>query len=77
MTLYPAKWAKITIKSNHNGLIGPGVLVDGNMGSESFTEFIDPEEGNVVVDGTAATPSIQVDTQIDDATIVDCIIDIY
>ena len=77
MTLFPAKWAKITIKSNHNGLIGPGVLVDGTMGSESFTEFIDPEGGNTVVDGTADAPSILVDTQIDDATIIDCVIDIY
>lgn len=76
MILSPAKWAKITIKSNHNGLIGPGVVVDGSMDSESFTELIDPEEGNEAVDGTAGLHSILVDTQIDDATVIDCIIDI-
>lgn len=76
MILAPAKWAKITIKSNHNGLIGPGIVVDGSMGSESFTEEIDPEEGNETVDGTAGLPSILVDTQIDDATVIDCMIDI-
>lgn len=77
MTLMPAKWAKITIKSNHNGLIGPDVTVDGDMGSDSFTEVIDPETGDETVDGSAALPSILVDTQIDDATVIDCIIDIY
>lgn len=76
MTLFPAKWAKITIKSNHNGLIGPGVIVDGEMGSDSYTEFIDPEDGDAVVGGTAGLPVIQVDTRIDDATMIDCIIDI-
>lgn len=76
LTLTPAKWAKITIRSNHNGLIGPGVIVDGNMGSDSFTEVIDPEDGDVVVDGTVDLPSILVDTQIDDATVIDCIIDV-
>ena len=76
LTLTPAKWAKITIRSNHNGLIGPGVIVDGNMGSDSFTEVIDPEDGDVVVDGTVGLPSILVDTQIDDATVIDCIIDV-
>ena len=77
MTLMPAKWAKITIKSNHNGLIGPDVTVDGNMGSDSFTEVIDPETGDTVQDGSADLPSILVDTQVDDATVIDCIIDLY
>lgn len=76
MTLLPAKWAKITIKSNHNGLIGPGVIVDGDMGSDSFSEVIDPEDGDTVADGTVSLPSILVDTQIDDATVMDCIIDV-
>ena len=76
ITLTPAKWAKITIKSNHNGLIGPDVIVDGSMGSDSFTEVIDPEEGDIIVDGTVNLPSIMVDTQIDDATLIDCDIDI-
>jgi hypothetical protein len=37
---------------------------------------IDPEGGNVLVDGTVNLPSILVDTQIDDATSIDCNIDI-
>lgn len=77
MTLMPAKWAKITIKSNHNGLIGPDIEVDGEMGSNSFTEVIDPEDGSTVVDGSMNLPSILVDTQMDDATVIDCVIDIY
>lgn len=76
MTLYPAKWAKITIKSNHNGLIGPGVIVDGDMDNDSYTEVIDPEDGDTAIDGAAGLPSILVDTQIDDAKVIDCDIDI-
>lgn len=77
MILYPAKWAKITIRSNHNGMIGPGIEVDGEMGGDSFTEVIDPEAGNAVVDGSLNLPSILVDTQIDNATVIDCVIDIF
>ncbi len=76
MTLAPAKWAKITIKSNHNGIIGPGITVDGNMGNDTSTEVIDPEHGSDITDGTASV-SILVDTQLDDATVVDCEIDIF
>lgn len=77
MMLYPAKWAKITIRSNHNGLIGPDVNVDGEMGDESFTEVINPEDGGIAVDGDMTLPSILVDTEINDATVVDCVIDVY
>lgn len=77
LMLLPAKWAKITIKSNHNGVIGPGIEVDGEMGGDSFTEVIDPEAGSTVVDGSVNLPSILVDTQIDNATVIDCVIDIY
>ncbi len=77
MTLSPAKWAKITIKSNHNGVIGPGITVDGEMGKDSFTEVINPEDGDTIVDGTVQLPSILVDTQVEDATVIDCVIDIY
>ncbi len=76
MTLAPAKWAKITIKSNHNGIIGPGITVDGNMGNDTSTEVIAPEHGSDITDGTASV-SILVDTQLDDATVVDCEIDIF
>ncbi len=75
LTLMPAKWAKITIKSNHNGIIGPGITVDGNMGNDSFTESIDPEEGSEIVD-VELVPVVTVDTDIDEATVVDCIIDV-
>jgi len=77
LLLQPAKWAKVTIMSNHNGIIGPDVTVDGSMGGDTFIESIDPETGDSVVDGTAALPSILVSTQIDDAVVEDCVIDIY
>ncbi len=76
MKLSPAKWTKITIKSNHNGIIGPDITVDGNMGNDTTTEVIDPEQGSDIADGTVAV-SILVDTQMDDATVVDCEIDIF
>lgn len=76
MLLSPAKWAKITIKSNHNGVIGPGIDVDDDMDSELHPEEINPEDGEIVVDGSAELPTISVNTQIDDATVIDCVIDI-
>ena len=76
ITLLPAQWAKITIMSNHNGAIGPDIDVDDNMGSQFHPEIIDPDDGEVVVDGSAGLPDISVDTQIDNATVLDCIIDI-
>ena len=77
LTLLPAKWARITIKSNHNGNIGPDIIIDGDMGSDSFTEIINPEEGGSVPDGDIPYPSILVDTKLDDATVIDCVIDVY
>lgn len=76
MTLGPAKWAKITIKSNHNGVIGPGIDVDDSMDSELYPEIIDPEDGEIIIDGSAELPAISVNTRIDDATVIDCVIDI-
>ncbi len=75
MQLKPAKWAKITIKSNHNGLIGPDISVDGNMGDHIFTEILNPEGGFDSQYGEMPL-TLQVDTRIDDATIIDCIIDV-
>ncbi len=75
LTLAPAKWAKITIRSNHNGILGPGISVDGTMGDDSFTESINPGDGDEIVD-TETVPAITVDTDIDDATVIDCIIDV-
>lgn len=77
LTLLPAKWAKITIKSNHNGAIGPDIIVGGDMGYDSFTEIINPEDGGTGVDGDVTYPSILVDTNLDDATVIDCVIDVY
>lgn len=74
--LSPAKWAKITIRSNHNGVIGPDVDVNEEMEDDPSTEIINPEDGVPVTDGMQV-PSIIVDTEIDDATVVDCVIDIY
>lgn len=77
MNIDQAKWAKIVIKSNHNGQIGgPDITVDENMGENSFTETIDPNAGNDSVDGDVNLPSIIVDTTMDDAVVVDCIIEI-
>ncbi len=72
MTLLPAKWVKITIKSNHNGVIGPDITVDSDMDSSTSTEVLNPEGGIDTVDGSLGGPSILVDTQIDDATVIDC-----
>lgn len=72
ITLLPAKWAKVTIRSNHNGLIGPEISVDGEMGDDSFTEVVDPFGGVEMTDGSLNLPTICVDTAIDDATVIEC-----
>lgn len=73
--LHPGKWAKITFKSNHNGVIGPDIDVNEDMEQDSWTENIDPEEGEVVED--FPTIVISVNTQIEDATVIDCEFDVY
>ncbi len=75
MQLLPAKWAKITIKSNHNGLIGPDITVDGNMGDQIFTEVINPE-GGVDTQYGEIPVTLLVNTEIEDATVIDCVIDV-
>lgn len=77
IVLQRAKWAKITIKSNHNGLIGPDIGVENEMGSESYTEIINPEGDDTGVDSSIQLPSIIVDTQLDEAVVIDCVIDIF
>ena len=78
MSIAPAKWAKIVIRSNHNGIIGgPDIWVDGDMGDDSYTIVIDPDTDFDNVDGDIELPSIIVDASIDDATVIDCYIDIY
>ncbi len=76
LTLLPAKWAKITIRSNHNGLIGPGIDVDDSMDSNGMTEIINPDGGVESLEGDVNLPVITVDTQMDDAVVVDCILDV-
>ncbi len=75
VVLTPGKWAKFNIKSNHNGSILPGIDVNDEMDSDNRTELIDPEGG--VENGDISSISLLVDTYIDDATVVDCVIDIY
>ena len=77
MAIGQAKWAKIVIRSNHNGQIGPDIWVDENMGENSFTEILDPSAGDEIISGDLNLPSVIVNTVIDDAVIVDCMIDIF
>lgn len=75
--LPPAKWAQITIRSNHNGTIGPDINVDDNMSDNTFTEIIDPDDATEIIEEDFPLPTITVDTKIDQATIIDCMIDVY
>lgn len=78
MSLERAKWAKITIKSNHNGNIGkPDIDVDGTMGDNYVTEIINPEEGTDVIDGNLSLPSILVNTSLNDVEVIECELGIY
>ncbi len=74
--LAPGKWAKFTLKSNHNGIIGgPDINVDEEMDTDHRTEIINPDEGKE--SGEMSTITVTVDTQIDEATVVDCVLDVY
>ncbi len=75
LKLEPAKWAKITIKSNHNGQLGPDISVDGDFYDSSFTEILDPD-GGIVVQYSNLPVTLKIDMTIDDATEVDCFIDV-
>lgn len=76
--LEPAKWAKITIKSNHNGIIGvPGIDVDETLKDNYITEVIDPEDGSGIDGGEMKLPSIKVSTKINDVEVIECELDIY
>ncbi|MGM9736345.1 MAG: DUF4493 domain-containing protein [Candidatus Cryptobacteroides sp.] len=76
LLLSPAKWAKITIRSNHNGLIGPGIDADEDFDENSSSEILDPSEGELTTDDMMGLPSILVDTTLDDVTEIDCEIDV-
>lgn len=76
LVLSPAKWARITIRSNHNGSIGPGISADEDFEENSSSEVLDPEEGELTTDDMMGLPSIIVDTTLDDVTEIDCEIDV-
>lgn len=77
MTLSRAQWAKITIKSNHNGIIGrPDIGVDGSMGENTVTEIINPENGSEITDGNLNLPSIIVNTSVNDVEVIECELDV-
>ena len=67
--LSPAKCAIITIKSNHNGLIGPGVDVDDSMKGDDHTIIINPDGIETPDSGNVNAPSITIDTKMDDAVV--------
>ena len=67
--LSPAKCAIITIKSNHNGLIGPGVDVDDSMKGDDHTIIINPDGIEMPDSGNVNAPSITIDTKMDDAVV--------
>lgn len=69
VVLSPAKCAIITIKSNHNGLIGPGVDVDDSMKGDDHTIVINPDGIETPDSGNVNAPSITIDTQMDDAVV--------
>ncbi len=75
MKLLPARWAKIRIISNHNGIIGPDISVDGEMNDHIFTETINPDGGVETQEGFVPV-AINVDTGIEDATVIDCYLDV-
>lgn len=69
VVLSPAKCAIITIKSNHNGLIGPGVDVDDSMKGDDHTIIINPDGIETPDSGNVNAPSITIDTKMDDAVV--------
>lgn len=74
--LMPAKHASLKFKSNHNGILGPQVTVDGEMGTNEITGSIDPGSGTPVTGGDIEKPVIYVDYDIKDAVEIDTVIDV-
>ncbi len=75
LKLEPAKWAKITIKSNHNGQLGPDIFIDGTLYDTSFVEILDPD-GGIEVEYSNMPVTLKIDSSIENATVVDCILDV-
>ena len=79
LLLRPAKFAKITIKSNHNGVLGPGVSVqeETEVGVLELPGEIDINSGQEITGGTISIPVIYVDYEISsDVEDIDCVLDI-
>lgn len=78
MTLLPAKFAKVTVKSNHNGIIGPDVTVqdETEIGTNVIEGEIDIDSGSIITGGDVDVPVIYVDYEISPAVDVDCVLDV-
>lgn len=79
LLLRPAKFAKITIKSNHNGVLGPGVSVqeETEVGVLELPGEIDINSGQEITGGAISIPVIYVDYEISpDVEDIDCVLDI-
>lgn len=74
--LLPAKHANLTFKSNHNGILGPQVTVDGEMGTNEIQGTVNPGSGTPVTGGDIEKPVIYVDYEIKDAVEVETVIDV-
>ena len=76
--LRPAKFAHITVKSNHNGILGPGISIQDEVeiGTEAIAGEIDFEDGEEITGGTIEAPVIYVDYEIKDAVDINCILDV-
>lgn len=74
--LRPAKHARLTFKSNHNGVLGPQVSVDKEIGTNEIDGAINPGSGSPVTGGDIEKPMIYVDYEIKDAVEVETVIDV-
>jgi hypothetical protein len=79
LLLRPAKFAKISIKSNHNGVLGPGVSVqeETEIGVLELPGEININAGQEITGGAITIPVIYVDYEISpDVEDIDCVLDI-
>lgn len=76
IVLNPAKHARLTFKSNHNGVLGPQVSVDKEIGTNEISGSINPDSGSPVTGGDIEKPAIYVDYEVKDAVEVETVIDV-
>lgn len=76
IVLNPAKHARLTFKSNHNGVLGPQVSVDKEIGTNEISGSINPDSGSPVTGGDIEKPVIYVDYEIKEADEVTTVIDV-